>query len=304
MFGGLLALMDDIIVIADDVASLTYQATKQTTGLVTDDMAVTAEQALGIPPERELPVVFKIAAGSMFNKAVILVPVALLLSEKLPVVLDILLMCGGAFLAFEGVEKIVHKIFHKHDDHAAAPSEGPEQSAEEFEKGRVWGAIRTDFILSAEIVVISLHVMQEAQDSFWIIVGSLYAVAILMTIGVYGAVAVLVKLDDIGRFWAAKQGGLRGVGRALIAGTPYLLRTIAWIGTIAMLLVGGSILLHGVEPVYHALKHALHDAHIEGWAKWGVMLLAEGGTAILVGGVLVGLWSLAGLLFKRQKAHG
>lgn len=290
-FSGLLALLDDVASIADDVATLTISATKKTTGLVTDDMAVTAEQALGIQRERELPVVGKVFLGSLFNKGVILVPIALLLNAFAPGLLTPLLMAGGTFLCFEGVEKIAHKFLHPKDHVEKHGSPEPEEqlTPEQLEKQRVWGAIRTDLILSAEIIAISLNEVADA--TLGLQIGALYAIAVVMTVGVYGAVALLVKLDDIGEAIVQSGKGM-GVGKAILVGTPWLLKGIAWIGTVAMLLVGGSILLHGVEGYVPAIEHfihdTLHDLHISGWGEWATLTLLDALIGIVVGAIIVG----------------
>lgn len=288
-FTGLLALLDDISVLADDVATLTYAASKKTTGLVTDDMAVTAEQALGLRKERELAVVWKVAMGSLFNKGVILVPAALVLNVVAPWLLTPILMVGGAYLSFEGVEKITHKLLHPHEEEKPK-AEAPPVDPETFEQQRVRGAIRTDLILSAEIVAISLGVV--AAESLGMQIAVLYAIALIMTVGVYGIVAVLVRLDDIGAAMVQADAGFVGLGRALLAGTPWLLKVISWIGTIAMLLVGGHILVHGVPPLEHAIHEFAHGLHLPGWLEGLVVQLADFGVGLVVGGILVGIYEL------------
>lgn len=294
-FSGLLALLDDVAAIADDVATMTLEASQKTSALVTDDMAVTAEQALGIPRDRELPVVWKVFLGSMFNKAVILVPAALLLNWLAPWLLTPILMAGGTFLCFEGVEKIAHWFAHPTDHEKTHGKANKPVDLEAFENERVSGAIRTDLILSAEIVAISLGVVQSAE--FAIQIGALYAIAVLMTVGVYGAVALLVRLDDIGEGLVTAGGPQQAIGRAILMGTPYLLKAISWIGTVAMLLVGGHILLHGIPPLEHAVHDLLHGLHLPGWleglASTGVDFVLGG----LVGAVVVGIvavWPFGG----------
>ena len=286
-FSGLLALLDDVSAIADDVATMTLAAGKKTTGIVTDDMAVTAEQALGIARERELPVVWKVALGSLFNKCVILVPAALLIAALVPWALTPLLMLGGAYLCFEGVEKILHKVAHP-KDHVkthGAPKKPKDPVA--FERQRVWGAIRTDFILSAEIIAISLG--EVADETLGMQIAVLYIISVLMTIGVYGVVAVLVKLDDMGEALVRAGGGAAGVGRALLVGTPWLLKAISWIGAVAMLLVGGGILMHGFKPLEHWLHDAVHALHTH-WLVEELLTTSAGMLlGVAVGAVLVGI---------------
>ncbi len=324
-FSGLLALIDDVATIADDVATLTLSASKKTTGLVTDDMAVTAEQTLGLRRERELPVIGKVGLGSMVNKAVILVPGALLLNTFAPWLLTPLLMCGGAFLCFEGVEKILHKFLPHGDDHGdghgdhhgdgpqgPASDDGPaveadpdqlvathdtdapgtpvavdEAALQKVENQRVWGAIRTDFILSAEIVAISLAEIAKAEVGFWMEVATLYVIAVIMTVGVYGLVAILVKLDDAGEALVKRGGGAAGLGQALLIGTPYLMKGISWIGTIAMLLVGGHLILHGIPPLEHQVHDLIHL--LPGWMDWPATTLADFIVGGITGGIVVGI---------------
>ncbi|MEQ1566182.1 MAG: DUF808 domain-containing protein [Myxococcota bacterium] len=252
-FSGLLALIDDIATIADDVATLAVMATKKTSGVVTDDMAVTAEQAIGLAREREIPVVLKVAAGSFRNKALFLAPGALLLNAVAPWIITPLLMAGGTFLAFEGVEKILHKFVAHDDDHDGLDNELEAMTPEEFEQVRVSGAIRTDLILSGEIIAITLGEITSA--TLAVQVGVLYGVSVIMTVGVYGMVALLVKIDDFGDALVS-----RGVssGKLIVSSAPYILRGIAWIGTFAMLMVGGHILLEGIHPLEELVHHYLH----------------------------------------------
>jgi len=288
---GLLALLDDVSAIADDVATLTVAAGKKTTGLVTDDMAVTAEQALGIKRERELPVVGKVALGSLINKGVILVPVALLLNAFAAWLLTPLLMLGGTYLCFEGVEKILHKFLHPKDHVETHGKADKPVDPKAFENKRVWGAIRTDFILSAEIIAISLAEVAAAEPTMPIMIGALYAISVVMTAGVYGMVALLVKLDDMGEALVNTGGGLVGLGKAILVGTPWLLKVIAWIGTVAMLLVGGHIILHGIPPLEHAVHDVLHGLHLH----WLVEQIASMGIdfvlGFIVGGIVVGIFA-------------
>ncbi|MEO0601319.1 MAG: DUF808 domain-containing protein [Myxococcota bacterium] len=288
-FSGLLALLDDISAIADDVATLTLAASKKTTGLVTDDMAVTAQQAVGIKKSRELPVVWRVAKGSLFNKAIILVPAALLLNAFLPWLLTPILMAGGVYLCFEGVEKILHKVLHPGDDGAPSPTTQA-ISPEELEEQRVTGAIRTDLILSAEIVAISLGEVKDA--TLGIQVAVLYAISLIMTVGVYGAVALLVRLDDFGAALVSRGGGVASLGRAIVNGTPYLMKAISWIGTIAMLLVGGHIILHGIPPLEHWLHDLIHGLHLPGLLESLASTAADFVLGFVVGSIALGVWRL------------
>lgn len=280
---GLIALLDDIASISDDVATLAGAAAKKTSGIVTDDMAVTAEQAIGIRREREIPVVLAVARGSMFNKGVILVPGALLLSAVAPWAITPLLMAGGAFLCFEGVEKVLHKL-RPHDAAAEDASASlVTTDPEAFEKMRVAGAIRTDLILSAEIVAITLGEVVDA--AFWTQVAVLYGVSVVMTVGVYGLVGGLVKIDDLGE-WMVRAGGARvGLGKAIVAFAPKLLHGISVIGTVAMLMVGGQILLHGVPPAYDAVHHLLEGLPLARLLGAGIDIAV----GVVVGLLLVGV---------------
>lgn len=288
-FSGLLALLDDVSAIADDVATLTMAAGKKTTGIVTDDMAVTAEQALGLRRSRELPVVGKVALGSMFNKAVILVPIALLLQAFAPWALTPLLMAGGAFLCFEGVEKILHKVLHPKDhvESHGAPEEPIDPDV--FERQRVWGAIRTDLILSAEIIAISLGTIAEADVSFWTQVAVLYVISVIMTVGVYGLVAVLVKLDDMGEAMVNMGGAVAGPGRLILIGTPWLMKAISWIGAVAMLLVGGHILMHGMPFLEHPIHDAIHAIGLPSFVEQGAYTVMDALLGIAIGGIIAAI---------------
>ncbi len=283
---GLIALLDDIATIADDVATLTYLATKKTTGVVTDDMAVTAEQAVGLKREREIPVILAVAKGSLINKCVFLTPGALFLNAVAPWIIVPILMAGGTFLAYEGVEKLLHK-FLPHDDHGHGGGDLALATTDPvaFEKMRVQGAIRTDLILSAEVIAISLGEVASAPFAYQ--VAALYIISVVMTVGVYGMVAGLVKLDDLGEALVLRGGSQAGLGRGLIVGTPWLLKGISWVGMVAMLLVGGHILLHGVPPAEHAVHELIH--HLPAAAQGIAGLFAEALTAVIVGLIVLGV---------------
>lgn len=254
----LLALIDDIATLLDDVAYLTKVATKKTAGVLGDDLALNAEQVSGIEPNRELPVVWAVAKGSAVNK-VILVPVALLLSAFVPWAITPLLMFGGAFLCFEGFEKVVGKFLHPKapEDHKKALEALSNEQVDvtAMEKEKIKGAIRTDFILSAEIVVIALGTLQE--QPFLQRAATITTVATLMTIGVYLLVAAIVKLDDAGLSLTRRpssQPALRAFGQALLWTAPQLLKVLSVLGTVAMFLVGGGIVVHGI-PFLQRLVH-------------------------------------------------
>ncbi|KXF82260.1 DUF808 domain-containing protein [Enterovibrio coralii] len=258
----LLTLLDDIATILDDVSVMSKVAAKKTAGVLGDDLALNAEQVSGVKADRELPVVWAVAKGSFINK-LILVPAALAISAVAPWLITPLLMLGGLFLCFEGAEKVIHSFFHKKDAHAHTapkPEEKPDYNAvtlnaAEQEAQKVKGAIRTDFILSAEIIVITLGVVSES--SFLTQVITLFGIAFLMTAGVYGLVAVIVKIDDVGLYLSQKKAAMvQGIGRGLLAFAPWLMKSLSFIGTLAMFLVGGGILTHGV----HVLSELITDA--------------------------------------------
>ena len=250
------ALFDDIATLLDDVAAMTKVATQKTAGVLGDDLALNAQQVSGVSANRELPVVYAVAKGSFINK-VILVPSALLISALVPAAITPLLIIGGLYLCFEGAEKILHS-FEKHDDHKITEDLLKIKTEEEllaFEKGKIKGAIRTDFILSAEIVVISLGVVAEKNLLERTLV--LSSIGIFMTIAVYGLVALIVKLDDIGFYLNAKKSvAAKYFGLGLIKVAPKLMKSLSWIGLIAMFLVGGGILVHGVPVLHNIIHHA------------------------------------------------
>ena len=278
---------------ADDVAAMTQLAAKKTAGVLGDDLALNAQQVTGVKADRELPVVWAVAKGSLLNKA-ILVPAALAISAVVPWLITPLLMLGGLLLCFEGAEKLFHAWLHSRAEDDAHHTELVQAVANEnldlvaFEKDKIKGAVRTDFILSAEIIVISLGTVAAA--SFAQQVAVLVGISLVMTVGVYGLVAGIVKLDDAGLYLIQKPNAvLQAVGRGLLAFAPWLMKTLSVLGTAAMFLVGGGILLHGVPALGHA---------VENWAQgmaWGGPLLSNlaGGVAGLVAGaVAVGLLQL------------
>lgn len=275
----LLALIDDIASTLDDVAAMTKVATKKTAGVLGDDLALNAQQVAGVKADRELAVVWAVAKGSSLNKA-ILVPLALGISAFLPWLITPLLMAGGLFLCFEGFEKIFEKILHwlkKEVAHVAGPQSHVLMSPEQ-EKEKIKGAVRTDFILSAEIIVITLGTM--AGVTFKNQFLTLLIISIIMTVGVYGLVAMIVKLDDVGAHLAQSQRTLiAGFGKSILVGAPYLMKFLGIAGTIAMFLVGGGILTHGI-PALHHWKESLDSLSgmgvdlIVGLAAGGICLLA------------------------------
>jgi len=264
MATGLLLLLDDIAAIMDDVAALTKVSMQKTAGVMGDDLALNAHQVSGVEASRELPIVWAVAKGSMVNKA-ILIPAAVALSSAAPFAITPLMVLGGAYLCFEGFEKIAHKFLHsKHEDEAHHRQHQEILATEEIdvaaaEKEKINGAVRTDFILSAEIIVLSLGIVENSPFSTRLLV--LVGVGILMTIGVYGLVAVIVKLDDLGLYLKTKQNEVaRRIGSFILLAAPYLMKFLSVAGTVAMFLVGGGILVHKVEFLHHWVEKVTHLA--------------------------------------------
>ena len=262
MASGLLLLLDDIATILDDVALMSKMAAKKTAGVLGDDLALNAQQVTGVRAERELPIVWKVAKGSFVNK-LILVPLALLISVIAPWLINPLLMLGGLFLCYEGVEKVLHTIMHKKastSEEAKAELETEELDLATFEKEKIKGAVRTDFILSAEIVVITLGTVATA--TLMTKVSVLSVIAVVMTIGVYGLVGMIVKIDDLGLFLTEQSTSFKQtIGRGLLAFAPILMKLLSIVGTIAMFLVGGGIINHTI-PLLHHLTEDTVD-HVE-----------------------------------------
>ncbi|MFY9293797.1 MAG: DUF808 domain-containing protein [Methylorubrum rhodinum] len=304
---GLIALLDDVAALAkmaaaslDDVAGQAAKAGSKAAGVVIDDAAVTPRYVVGFAAERELPIVGRIALGSLRNKLLFLLPGALALSAFAPWAITPLLMLGGAYLCYEGTEKVYEALFphkaHGHEEEIAGA--GPDQAMEDR---RVASAIKTDFILSAEIMAITLAAIPEG--SFWTKTAVLAMVAIGITVAVYGAVALIVKADDAGMALAANTnqtfvGGLgRGIGRGVVKGMPYLLKVLAVVGTAAMIWVGGGILIHGLEEYgVKAPAHVIHDAAASvaglvpvahGFVEWLVTAAASGLVGLAVGALLI-----------------
>lgn len=280
MASSLLALIDDVASILDDVAVLTKIAAKKTSGVIGDDLALNVQQMNGgINPDKELKVIFAVAKGAFVNK-LILVPVAILISYFIPSLITPLLMLGGAFLCFEGVEKVLEKIFHSGGEVKEVVATCP-QEAQLQEKEKIKGAIRTDFILSAEIIVISLGAI--AHGSLISRIFALAIISILMTVGVYGLVALILKLDDMGIYLLKKTNKVsKTLGLGLINTAPVLMKILGVVGTIAMFLVGGGIISHGI--------HVLGDLSKD-WPVLGTMAY-EGAIGIVCGLILVGLLNI------------
>jgi hypothetical protein len=307
----LLALLDDIASVLDDVSVMTKVAARKTAGVLGDDLALNAEQVSGVRAERELPVVWAVALGSLRNKAV-LVPAALLISALAPWVITPLLMVGGGYLCFEGVEKLAHKFLHpkeerRHQEELVQALKDPEVDLRALERDKIRGAIRTDFVLSAEIIVITLGTVAGA--AFGLQVAVLVGIAVLMTVGVYGLVAGIVKLDDAG-LWLSRRAGegdlaglQRRLGRAILSAAPWLMKTLSVVGTAAMFLVGGGILVHGL-PWLHELVHGVtHEAELIP----GVGVILAGVTPALMNalvGILTGVLLLGAATLGQRVWRG
>jgi len=310
----LLALIDDIASILDDVAAMSKVAAKKTAGVLGDDLALNAQQVSGVNADRELPVVWAVAKGSMKNKA-ILVPAALAISAFAPWAITPLLMIGGAFLCFEGFEKLAHKYLHsKEEDDAhhaelAAAVANPEVDLVAMEKDKIKGAVRTDFILSAEIIVIALGTVAQAPFSQQVAV--LVAIAVLMTVGVYGIVAGIVKMDDAGLWLSQRTGdgkaGLRAFGRFLLSAAPKLMKFLSVAGTLAMFMVGGGILTHGIPGAHDIIHHAAEAVHgvpaIGGVLAAVTPTLLDAIAGVVAGAIVLAVVTIAGRIlrsFKKQ----
>ncbi|MGE8279733.1 MAG: DUF808 domain-containing protein [Stenotrophomonas sp.] len=291
----LFALLDDIATLLDDVSILTKVAAKKTAGVLGDDLALNAQQVTGVSANRELPVVWAVAKGSMLNKA-ILVPAALAISAWLPWAITPLMMIGGAFLCYEGVEKLAHKFLHSKEEDDAHKAELSRALADDktdvvaWEKDKIKGAVRTDFILSAEIIVLSLGVVSDAP--FGQQVAALVAIAIGMTVFVYGLVAGIVKLDDVGAWLLDKGRAMAALGRGILRATPWLMRALSVAGTAAMFLVGGGILVHAIPALHH---------FVIGLAPANLAWLANALGSVVVG-IAIGIAVLAAVtLFQRLR---
>lgn len=290
----LLTLLDDIATVLDDVALMSKVAAKKTAGVLGDDLALNAQQVTGVTAEREIPVVWSVAKGSFRNK-LILVPAALLISAVAPWLIMPLLLIGGLFLCFEGAEKIIEKLFHKHEADSDKHELDMELPIEEYEKQKVAGAIRTDFILSAEIIVIALGTVQGHSTLTQVLVVSL--IAFLMTVGVYGLVAGIVKLDDLGFYLERRsqgQGLMASIGRSLIAFAPKLMKVLAVVGTAAMFLVGGGIVVHNVPMIHHWIEPIIMDIPNISLAKALFPSLLNGLIGVAAGLLVVGIWGVIG----------
>jgi predicted DNA repair protein MutK len=288
----LLVLIDDIAAILDDVALLTKVAAQKTAGVLGDDLALNAQQVAGVAAERELPVVWAVCVGSLKNK-LILVPAALAISAFIPWAVTPLLMLGGIYLCLEGVEKLAHPWLHSHAEDTAHHAEELAAVADEtidlevFEAEKIKGAIRTDFVLSAEIIVIALGTV--ATQPFTTQLTVLAGIGVIMTFGVYGIVGGIVKMDDVGAWLLLKgRGIMKVIGKGLLLAAPKLMKTLTIVGTAAMFLVGGGILAHGIPPVHHGIEQVAEMA--------GVMSGIVSMSLDLLVGVVAGAAALLGML--------
>ncbi len=289
----LLALLDDIATMLDDIAVMSKMAAKKTAGVLGDDLALNANQVQGVKPDREIPVVMAVAKGSFLNK-LILVPAALLISAFVPVLITVLLVIGGLYLCFEGAEKLLHKFFAPHDEHEDAEARLNKLADDSvdlvsMEKDKIKGAIRTDFILSAEIVVITLGSIQEADLFSQILI--LSGLSIAFTVGVYGLVAAIVKMDDFGLYLLRKSltgsfnTAQRLGGRFMLTAAPALMKFLSVAGTIAMFLVGGGILTHSIGFLHHIAESVINLAPSVDW----LMSIAFDGVAGVIAGAIIAL---------------
>lgn len=308
----LFTLLDDIATLLDDVAVLTKVAAKKTAGVLGDDLALNAQQVTGMSANRELPVIWAVAKGSLVNK-VILVPAALAISAleawlksrgyNVPLIVP-LMMLGGAFLCYEGVEKLAHRFLHPAEEDEAKQAERRQALADEqvdmvaFEKDKIKGAIRTDFILSAEVIVLTLGVVVTSGAALTQQLLTLSVVAVAMTVFVYGLVAGIVKIDDAGLYLAKKGGAVAAFGRGMVASAPWLMKFLSIAGTAAMFLVGGGILVHNVPPLHHwVLEHGG-----EGQWAWLVNALVNVGVGLAIGALVLGAVMLVQKL-RGKPAH-
>ena len=303
--GSLLTLLDDIATLLDDVSVMTKVAAKKTAGVLGDDLALNAQQVTGVRAERELPVVWAVFKGSALNKLV-MVPVALFLSAVFPWIITPLLMLGGAFLCYEGFEKVAHRLLHsreeEHEEHAKRVEALADRRVNmaQFEKQRIRGAIRTDAILSAEIIVIALGTVKDADLA--VRIGVVSAIAAVMTVGVYGLVAGIVKLDDVGMHFMEKSGESRlaalqrRFGGMILSFAPVMMKTLSVLGTAAMFLVGGGIIAHGLPLLaawLHDIESVAHDLPVAADLFSGLAVMVYNGiVGIVAGGILVGAHEL------------
>lgn len=292
--GSLLVLLDDISLILDDVSALTKVAAKKTTGVLADDLALNAEQVSGVKANRELPVIWAVAKGSFINK-LILVPAALLISTVYPPLVTFLLMCGGLYLSYEGAEKVIHRFWphllpHDEGQHARLQANADDIDLVALEKSKIKGAVRTDFILSAEIIVIALGAATAAGASLLQQSLVLTIIAVVITIGIYGLVAGIVKIDDLGLYLMQKSGDFnQKVGQFLFTAAPKLMKFLSIAGTLAMFLVGGGILVHGIGFLHHGVEDL---AHLTGIFESVTTMLLNGLVGLILGAVTVAVFTV------------
>ncbi len=313
MPSGLAALLDDVATIAklaaasvDDIGAAAGKASAKAAGVVIDDTAVTPRYVTGFTPQRELPIIAKIAKGSIRNKLLIILPVALLLSAFLPWAITPILMVGGAYLCFEGAEKLYEHFFDSHEE--TLDEEVAEMSAADHEATMVAGAVRTDFILSAEIMAIALA--EVSDQPMWMQAAALFVVAVAITAAVYGVVGLIVKMDDIGLHMAQKEGrGAQGIGHMLVRAMPKVLKALSVIGVAAMIWVGGGIILHGMHEFHitklpewlDAVAHqgAALVGVAQGFIEWVIHAIGSGIFGVIIGGIIVAVHHMV----THKKAH-
>ncbi len=303
MASSLFALLDDITTILDDVSVLSKVAAKKTAGVLGDDLALNAQQVSGVSAQRELPVVWAVAKGSFINKA-ILVPAALAISAFAPWAVTPLLMVGGAFLCFEGFEKLAHKLLHSREEDEAHHEElkravaDPAIDMKQVEKDKIKGAIRTDFILSAEIIAITLGTVADSEMA--VRIGVLAGIAVVMTIGVYGLVAGIVKIDDLGLYLSRKGSAFaQRAGAAILRAAPWLMKGLSVAGTAAMFLVGGGILVHGVPPLHHTLENW---SEMSGALHGPVSMLLNAVVGLIAGALVLAGVTMGQRMVRRKAA--
>lgn len=304
----LLTLIDDIATLLDDVSLMTKVAAKKTAGVLGDDLALNAQQVTGINADRELPVVWAVAKGSIINKA-ILVPLALLLAAWQPWLVTVLLMIGGAYLCFEGFEKIAHKWLHKaeedqqHHQELVNAIENETVDMVQFEKDKIKGAVRTDFVLSAEIIVITLGVIKNMplMQQLTVLIG----ISLIMTIGVYGFVGAIVKLDDVGLWLTRKTSALaQTLGQFFLWLMPVLMKVLAFVGTLAMFLVGGSIIAHNLPHAFglhHLYEMVAHN--VPTWLTGVSTMLMDASTGLVIGALVLASVTIIGKIMPKKSSN-
>ncbi len=305
----LLVLIDDIASVLDDVSVMTKVAAKKTAGVLGDDLALNAQQVTGVKAERELPVVWAVAKGSLRNKA-ILVPAALLISAFAPWAITPLLMLGGAFLCYEGFEKLAHRFLHRDEGQHAEQRKAlqdPRVDMVAFERDKISGAVRTDFILSAEIIAITLGTVAAAPFTQQVTV--LIGIAVLITVGVYGLVAAIVKLDDLGLALSKRaSAAAQKIGRGILRMAPWLMKSLSVIGTAAMFMVGGGILTHGFKAIHHLIEGSAEQSlalpYIGSLLSGLLPTLLDALFGILVGALILAVVTVGGRVFEKDSSKG